>query len=244
MSEQRMTKKKLYAERDIIEQMQHYVDHVEAMTAEGLHSKSDIAAELAHRDIEIERLERELTAALDRERKLLAIPIALKEAGFVVSDRAAAEPSVCPWCGSRCQHTDPRGTCARCKISWKRSDWVPGIDDKRHEALQAMFRGLSSSPPPDADRVQLLEARILDLCRAMMDGDSADWFDSAQKAIATVGKDRYNALALATPNPYSASTKAAEHHMFCKSMYSDPATGGKLPCDCAATAQGESPSHE
>lgn len=55
-----MTKKKLYAERDIIEQMQHYVDHVEAMTAEALHSKSDIAAELAHRDIEIERLQREL----------------------------------------------------------------------------------------------------------------------------------------------------------------------------------------
>lgn len=54
------SKKKLYAERDIIEQMQHYVDHVEAMTAEGLHSKSDIAAELAHRDMEIERLQRHL----------------------------------------------------------------------------------------------------------------------------------------------------------------------------------------
>jgi hypothetical protein len=51
---------KLYAERDVIAQMQHYVRHVEAMTAEGLHSKSDIAAELAHRDIEIERLSREV----------------------------------------------------------------------------------------------------------------------------------------------------------------------------------------
>lgn len=47
---------KLYAERDIIAQGQTYCDHVMAMTAESLHSKSDIAAELAHRDIEIERL--------------------------------------------------------------------------------------------------------------------------------------------------------------------------------------------
>jgi hypothetical protein len=47
---------KLYADRDAIRQGQHYTKHVEAMTAEGLHSKADIAAELAHRDIEIERL--------------------------------------------------------------------------------------------------------------------------------------------------------------------------------------------
>jgi hypothetical protein len=42
--------------RDIIGQRQHYTDHVWHMTSEGLHGKSDIAAELAHRDIEIERL--------------------------------------------------------------------------------------------------------------------------------------------------------------------------------------------
>ena len=45
-----------YAERDILKQGNHYMRHVAAMTAEGLHSKSDIAAELAYRDIEIERL--------------------------------------------------------------------------------------------------------------------------------------------------------------------------------------------
>lgn len=45
-----------YAERDILKQGKHYVRHVAAMTAEGLCSKSDIAAELAHRDIEIDRL--------------------------------------------------------------------------------------------------------------------------------------------------------------------------------------------
>lgn len=45
-----------YAKRDILKQGNYYMRHVAAMTAEGLHDKSDIAAELAHRDIEIDRL--------------------------------------------------------------------------------------------------------------------------------------------------------------------------------------------
>ena len=51
---------KLYKERDVIVQGQYYVDHVNAMTEEELNSKSEIAAELAHRDIEIEKLERKV----------------------------------------------------------------------------------------------------------------------------------------------------------------------------------------
>lgn len=50
---------KYYKERDIQEQGQHYAKHINAMTAEGLHSKSDIAAELAHRDIIIDQLRAE-----------------------------------------------------------------------------------------------------------------------------------------------------------------------------------------
>ena len=46
----------LYPERDHMAQGQHYVRHIDAMTREGLHSKSRIAGELAARDIEIERL--------------------------------------------------------------------------------------------------------------------------------------------------------------------------------------------
>lgn len=45
-----------YAERDILKQGDHYMRHITAMTAEKLHDKSDIAAELAHRDIEIKQL--------------------------------------------------------------------------------------------------------------------------------------------------------------------------------------------
>ena len=50
------TAAKHYAKRDPEAQGTHYENHVYAMTTEGLHAKSAIAAELAHRDIEIERL--------------------------------------------------------------------------------------------------------------------------------------------------------------------------------------------
>lgn len=51
---------KQYAERDIMAldiSGNHYSRHISAMTSEGLHSKSDIAAELAWRDARIAELE-------------------------------------------------------------------------------------------------------------------------------------------------------------------------------------------
>ena len=52
-----MTKnQKQYAVRDHMALGEHYVRHVSAMTGEGLHSKSAIAAELAWRDAEIATL--------------------------------------------------------------------------------------------------------------------------------------------------------------------------------------------
>lgn len=57
------TPERIYAERDAMKQGAFYLRHVNAMTAEGLHSKSDIAAELAHRDIEIAQLRARLDAA-------------------------------------------------------------------------------------------------------------------------------------------------------------------------------------
>jgi hypothetical protein len=51
-----MNTETLYAERDTYSQGDHYMKHVSAMTGEKLYSKSAIAAELAHRDITIERL--------------------------------------------------------------------------------------------------------------------------------------------------------------------------------------------
>ncbi len=55
--------KKLYAERNPTKQGQHYMNHLMAMTAEGLHSKSAIAEELAHRDIVIKEMQKTIDMA-------------------------------------------------------------------------------------------------------------------------------------------------------------------------------------
>jgi hypothetical protein len=51
-----------YEQRDTEQLGELYLVHVEAMTTEGLHEKSAIAAELAHRDSRIKELESRLTA--------------------------------------------------------------------------------------------------------------------------------------------------------------------------------------
>lgn len=59
---------KLYDQRDACELDEagnFYTKHVCAMTAEELHSKSDIAAELGHRDLQIKQLQESLRWALD-----------------------------------------------------------------------------------------------------------------------------------------------------------------------------------
>lgn len=53
---------KLYAKRNPEAQGAYYVAHVSAMTGEQLHRKSAIAAELAHRDIELDTLKAQLSA--------------------------------------------------------------------------------------------------------------------------------------------------------------------------------------
>lgn len=50
------TKPTLYAKRDLEQLGKNYLKHLDAMTVEGLYSKSDIAAELAVRDVMIEEL--------------------------------------------------------------------------------------------------------------------------------------------------------------------------------------------
>lgn len=54
--------KKHYAKRNHMKQGKYYTDHLIAMTEEELHSKSDIAGELAHRDMVID----ELTCRIDK----------------------------------------------------------------------------------------------------------------------------------------------------------------------------------
>jgi chromosome segregation ATPase len=60
----------LYAERDHVTLGEHYTRHVSAMTGEALHAKSAIAAELAHRDAEIERLAKINRDLVDKSNRL------------------------------------------------------------------------------------------------------------------------------------------------------------------------------
>lgn len=65
----------MYEERDIMEGRlsYFYCEHMYAMTSEGLHDKSDIAAELAYRDAKIEELKRERDEALAYGERLRAV---------------------------------------------------------------------------------------------------------------------------------------------------------------------------
>ena len=58
-----------YAKRAVMEIMAHYAKHVQAMTAEGLHEKSDIAAELAWRDAQLESFNAQLAELRDLNMK-------------------------------------------------------------------------------------------------------------------------------------------------------------------------------
>ena len=70
-----------YAERDASELDEaggYYIRHVSAMTKEGLHSKSDIAAELGFRDMRIDQLNHRINQLLtERNATGLAIDHAL-----------------------------------------------------------------------------------------------------------------------------------------------------------------------
>jgi len=73
---------KHYAERDLLEMDRagdFYGNHVMAMTAEQLHSKSDIAAELGWRDMQIANLKEQLTATTN---SITNAQEALKSAGI------------------------------------------------------------------------------------------------------------------------------------------------------------------
>ena len=91
-----MTESKLYAvgQRECWKLGDHYTRHSLAMTAEGLHKKSDIAAELAARDAEIERLTRDRDLwkeRHDRERAAHAKNLTEQQRVEAERDRLRAE---------------------------------------------------------------------------------------------------------------------------------------------------------
>lgn len=63
---------KLYAEQNPIKLGKYYTDHVMAMTAENLHSKADIAKQLAWRDKKLDAQAEELAALRETYKYLIA----------------------------------------------------------------------------------------------------------------------------------------------------------------------------
>lgn len=105
---------KIYAERDLMaldEAGNHYIRHVDHMTREGLHSKSDIAAELGWRDMQIAALQQKLDALLTEYVAIKAGPQGFFAYGsdcgyeeFDTADKAReyAEESISDYRGEAC----------------------------------------------------------------------------------------------------------------------------------------------
>jgi len=70
---------RLYSVRDHQAQGDYYLRHVSAMTGEGLHAKSAIAGELAHRDMVIEAQAAEIEALRKQIANLKTVMIAAAE---------------------------------------------------------------------------------------------------------------------------------------------------------------------
>ena len=86
---------RLYEARDAMQLDEaggYYVRHIMAMTREGLHGKSDIAAELGFRDMRIDQLEQELKTL----RSILADPVIIpREMTDDIGEAIAREAHCC-----------------------------------------------------------------------------------------------------------------------------------------------------
>src|SRR5690606_32041610 len=116
----------LYADRDPSKLEPWYSQHVSAMTAEGLHSKSDIAAELAHRDRQIREL-MERIVALEQQNEALASRLDSAENAMreVVSHLRNSQRGSTHWAG--CPDVHPV-----CKAIDMLVDALPLRDVERH----------------------------------------------------------------------------------------------------------------
>ena len=122
---------KLYPPHDPSTLEPHYCRHVEAMTAEGLHKKSDIAAQLAWRDRRIAELEVERDKA--RSEREHAWQIVGRE-----RDRAdAAEAALKPFAHAAA-HAD--------RVNTQPADYIAA--EHWDAAMSAMLGGSEADPSP------------------------------------------------------------------------------------------------
>lgn len=50
--------------------------------------------------------------------------------------KAVNGPWVCPWCSSKLQFTDWRGTCTQCRLPWDRDDWMEHHYDRAESQVR------------------------------------------------------------------------------------------------------------
>lgn len=114
----------------------HYTKHVSAMTSKGLHSKHDIAVQLAWRDQEIERLQFQVKSATQQHEWVLAsecLPIDGQPVWFVVrGDPKIWEGDVGAW-DEGCYFNFDDGYWSADRVSY----WMP--------------RRIEQAPPPPKD---------------------------------------------------------------------------------------------
>lgn len=124
-----MDQKKQYAERGMeVLREPEYIAHVQAMTAEALHSKADIAAELAFRDIRIRVLEQGISTPISDHIILLLEEIRrrLPPLGWV---------------------SLTNGVCGMCGTQWTGRDRCPQC----YKEVWACRAHRTADPPQDCD---------------------------------------------------------------------------------------------
>ena len=80
----------LYEEREI-DELDTYIDHVSAMTTEGLHSKSAIAAELAFRDEEVSTLKKKIEVVMNLINAVAHVGVDCGCGKYTLTDEMIAE---------------------------------------------------------------------------------------------------------------------------------------------------------
>jgi hypothetical protein len=126
---------KMYSKRDILKQGVFYTRHISAMKKDGLHGKSDIASELAHRDIKIEQLQ---ARADEYEDELLlfrsvASLICLQESDEWSSNEVQTNKDYAEVCGQRIDKLSPENVKA-----WLLRQKAAAIDDIAENMVKDM----------------------------------------------------------------------------------------------------------
>lgn len=136
-------------DEDFLEKSGHYAKHVSALTREDLHSKSDIAAELAYRDEQIERLQQENTRSLDVITGRVRVEESISRGQEDFDVERAQEPiqeaaclKSCYQCGALAARLSPRSRCVDCEFN--RAEF----NAKENAALRAGRAGLRNPVAP------------------------------------------------------------------------------------------------